>query len=289
MDIRKFFRTPATLTAGVRTQTSSNPPPKKSGYYSLLFNGRNHDWAFRASSFFTYIHSTKIKEGNQLEKDILHDAIHYPNNLHLNPSMVHTYNKLHHKGITNLHHLAPCLISGFRIQKHLYTQCGEVCKNKTETELDFISIDKDFNVSIFEVKNGCDFDTKKSNGEKASLSSTMNVLNHSRLFNTVNAYIVCYDAIDIDSMNLKTDLGPVTLLTYEDMAEIVGILPHSRQRIDQLKQDRATHLSDTVQMEMRKLDGSNLIIDDLQAKLDDLQAKLATVTAERDRLLATTF
>jgi hypothetical protein len=56
------------------------------------------------------------------------------------------------------------------------------------------------------------------------------------LFNNINAFIVCYDAKKIQDIKIKTELGAVQLMLYEDMAELVGIKEKSRERIDKTKQ-----------------------------------------------------
>ena len=217
------------------TNTSPN-----SAYFSLFYDGTNYETANEMGEMFTHIHSEKIKDGNILEHLVFDDAKENPNPLKLTSEKVQKYNKDLHKGLENLKTYAPCVISGYRLQKELYLSCGQKFKNKKEIELDFVYIDENWNISLFELKHGCDFDTKKSKGEIETLTSTTVVLQNSQLFNNINAYIVCYDAKKIQDIKIKTDLCAVQLMLYEDMAELIGIKEKSRERIDKIKQIAAT-------------------------------------------------
>ena len=207
-----------------------------SAYFSLFYDGSNYETANKMGAMFTHAHSQKIKDGTNLEHLVFDDAKENPNPLKLTSEKVQKYNKDLHKGLENLKTHAPCLISGYRLQKEMYLSCELPFKNKKEVELDFVYLDENLNISLFELKHGCDFDTKKSKGEIESLTSTTALLQNSQLFNNINAFIVCYDAKKIQDIKIKTELGAVQLMLYEDMAELVGIKEKSRERIDKTKQ-----------------------------------------------------
>ena len=95
---------------------------------------------------------------------------------------------------------------------------------------------------IYEVKNGCDFDTKKSKGEIQSLTSSTELFKKLGV-SSVTAGIVCYDAKNTSDISIKTDIESVKLLKYEDMVTEIDMVDTtettSRNRIDKKKQIRA--------------------------------------------------
>ena len=229
--------TTSTITTNKSSSTSTtNKSSSTSAYFSLFYDGTNYETANKMGDMFTYAHSQKIKDGNNLEQLVFNDAKENPNPLKLTTEKVQKYNKDIHKGLENLKRQAPCLISGYRLQKEMYLSYGVSFKNKKEVELDFLYVDENLNISIFELKHGCDFDTKKSKGEIESLTSTTTLLQKSQLFEKINAFIVCYDAKKKQDIKIKSQLSAVKLIVYEDMAELVGIKEKSRERIDKKKQ-----------------------------------------------------
>lgn len=203
----------------------------ESAYSQLFYDGENNDFATDIGNYHTAIHSTKIKSGNQLEKFIFGD---FKNN-----SEANFYNKAKGKTVQNLSQMGPCLINPYRFSKEFYEKHGEICKNKTAVEVDFIFVDGAQKITLIEVKSGCAFDTKKSKGEIQSLNATSNALTKTGYFSGVSTCIVCFDAISADDVSLKTEMGEVQIKMFEEFSSMVGVSNGSRQRINLKKQQEA--------------------------------------------------
>jgi len=202
----------------------------KSAYSRLFYDGTNAEEAACIGNYHTTIHSDKIKAGNQLEKDIIID---FKTN---NPSC-QFYHKKNVEDFPNLK--KPCLISAFRFSKNWYQSFGLECKNKKSIEIDFVYISENGIIHLFEIKNGCNFDTKKSKGEAQSLEATKRGCLQSG-FSSATCNIVCYDAKKIKDISLKTELGDVKIMLYKDFCNIIGLRgDKSRARIELQKQSRA--------------------------------------------------
>ncbi len=191
-----------------------------SAYKSLFFDGTNHEAANLVGDFCTKMHSEKIKAGNQLEVFISEDIQEH--------TSLHCYSRINIEDAVIL----PCFITSCRFKKEQYEKYGLVCKNKKAIEVDLVVIDTENNISIIEVKNGCNFDTKKSKGEVDSLKNTRDLC--CKLgYNPINCAICCYDAKEIGDMKLKTIMGDVSLILYKQLAEICGLDGWwSRERIN---------------------------------------------------------
>jgi len=208
-----------------------------SAYTSLFYNGINNEESERIGDYHTTIHSDKIKAGNKLEKDIFHDLENY--------GTCEIYHKKNVEDFPNLNY--PCVIFACQFSKTWYQSFKLTCKNKKCIEIDFVYISKDRSIHLFELKNGCNFDTKKSKGEAQSLEATKQGCLKCD-FVTAKCGIVCYDAKKIQDISLKTELGDVEIMLYEDFCKIVGLDGSaSRGRIEQFKQQRA-------QFELQKVD-----------------------------------
>lgn len=202
--------------------------PKKSAYKSQYFTGENEEVANLIGQFFTTNHSDKIKAGNMLENDVADDVKEHSS---------FTFYKA--KSINDPEVVAPGVIASCRFPKEQYETHGLKCKNKKEVEVDLVIIDADYAVSIVELKNGCDFDTKKSKGEVQSLEATK-ILCEKIGYTNVECCICCYDAIVKSDMKLKTTMGQVKTILYSELAERCGLKgDESHQRINQRVQLRA--------------------------------------------------
>lgn len=236
-----------------------------SGYFQQFFNGSNKEEAEAIADMMTFNQSQKIKAGNMLETHIYNDiagqGLQTYENIKLigdddiiKPSTSNT------KKITlsQLKELTlPCLIMKLSISKKIYEKNEQVCHNKTANEIDFAYITKDIhdklNIDIFEVKNGCDFDTKKSKGEVQSLTATKNVFDLNDIpCRSIN--IVCYDAVNISDIKIKTEYGGVGILMYENMAAMMGIDgASSRKRINIVIQGLADERVKIIKERMRAI------------------------------------
>ena len=201
---------------------------KKSAYKAQYFTGGNEEVANLIGQFFTTNHSDKIKAGNRLEHDVADDVQEHSS---------FTFYKA--KRINDPEVVAPCVIASCRFTKEQYEKYGLKCKNKKEVEVDLVVISADNEVSIVELKNGCDFDTKKSKGEVQSLEATKTLCENIG-FTTVECSICCYDAMELSDMKLKTTMGQVRTILYGELAEKCGLNgDESRQRINKRVQMRA--------------------------------------------------
>ena len=202
--------------------------PKKSAYKAQYFTGDNEEVANLIAQMFTTNHSDKIKAGNRLEHDVADDVKEHS-----------TFSFYKAKSINDPDIVAPCVIASCRFTKEQYEKYGLKCKNKKEVEVDLVIISADNEVSIVELKNGCDFDTKKSKGEVQSLEATKTLCENIG-FTTVECCICCYDAMELSDMKLKTTMGQVKTILYSELAKKCGLNGHeSRQRINQRVQMRA--------------------------------------------------
>jgi hypothetical protein len=136
-------------------------PKKKSAYYAQYYDGTNMAIAELIGNFLTGNHSGKIKAGNRLEDDVGDDIKEHS-----------AFNFYKEKKLDDEEIVAPCVIASCSFPKAQYEKYELKCKNKTCVEIDLVVIDSENNVSIIELKNGCDFDTKKSKGEVQSLEAT---------------------------------------------------------------------------------------------------------------------
>ena len=219
-----------------------------SAYFSMFYSGDNIKLANMISNKCTEIHSSKIKAGNQLEKDIASDiATHSSYELYdkSNASRVVLWEKEKNKLIYSKEVIdsliKPCVISGLRFPKALYDQHDMKIKNKTSIEIDFtiITIEEGVtNIRLVELKNGCNFDTKKSKGEVQSLDVTKKLC-QSTGFKAKPPAIVCFDANTLNDIIIKTTLENTELMLYETMASEMGLESGSRERIEAILKKRA--------------------------------------------------
>jgi len=248
---------------------TDTPPPQvkcKSGYFHQYFNGSNRDKAEAMGDLFTFNQSEKIKAGNMLETHIYNDlssqGLHTYQNIKLideDEDMKPCSSKATWGFLTQLKDLnLPCLIMKLSITKKLYEKNEQECYNKKANEIDFAYLSRDeesglLNVDIFEVKNGCDFDTKKSKGEVQSLTATKNLFDLNDIHcKSIN--IVGYDAVNVSDINIKTDVGSVSIILYEDMVSMMGLNgPSSRERIDEVIQNLADNRLGIMEARMRAI------------------------------------
>ena len=209
-------------------KTKKPKKPKKSAYKAQYFTGENEEVANLIGQFFTTNHSDKIKAGNRLEHDVADDVQEHS-----------SFSFYKAKSINDPEIVTPCVIASCRFTKEQYENYGLKCKNKKEVEVDLVIISADKAVSIVELKNGCDFDTKKSKGEVQSLEATKTLCENIG-FTTVECCICCYDAMEQSDMKLKTTMGEVSTILYSELALRCGLNgEESRQRINQRVQMRA--------------------------------------------------
>jgi len=236
----------------------------KSGYFKQYFNGANRDKAEAIAAMFTFNQSEKIKAGNMLETHIYNDISSQGLQTYKNIKLVDddeytvsSTSKTTKLTLSKFKELAfPCLIMKLSITKKLYEKNFQECHNKTANEIDFAYLTQDLenvNIHIFEAKNGCDFDTKKSKGEVQSLTATKNVFDQEGIAcKSIN--IVGYDALNISDIKIKTEMGSVAIILYEDMMSMMGLDgPSSRQRIDKVIQNLADHRLYEMEARMRAI------------------------------------
>ena len=201
---------------------------KRSAYKAQYFNGHNEEQATLISNMLTENHSDKIKAGNRLECDVADD---------IKEHSLYSFYKA--KNINDPELSKPCVIASCRFSREQYEEHGLKCKNKKEVEVDMVIINTENHVSIVEIKNGCNFDTKKSKGEVQSLEATK-ILCEKMGFKTVECCICCYDAITTSDIKLKTTMGQVKTILYSELCEKCGLSGvSSRGRLDIKVQNRA--------------------------------------------------
>jgi hypothetical protein len=216
------------------------PPVLKeqSSYFNQYYTGENKDRATKIADFMTWNHSEKIKAGNQLENLIYEDISSLGFNVYKNIKIGGSSSQDLSIDKIKETFKFPCLIMKAIISKELYLKNNQICQNKKANEIDFIWFSNNADANIFEIKNGCNFDTKKSKGEVQSLTATKNVFENEG-FAYCSTSIVCYDA-NTNNISFKTELDYVKLLLYEEMCTIMDINgTESRTRIDKKIQEYA--------------------------------------------------
>ena len=209
-----------------------NKEEKKSGYTNQYYDGGNMEVAKIIGDFLTWNHSEKIKSGNDLEKYISEDVETQGITVYENIKLVISKQTKKNKStITEMtidefkNITTPCLINKLKINKELYDINGLICKNKTSNEIDFVYLKRDadnLKLDIYEVKNGCDFDTKKSKGEIQSLMASTDLFKKLKIYPGITG-IVCYDAEIKSDISIKTNTASVKLLMFEDMTTGIGM------------------------------------------------------------------
>ena len=107
---------------------------KKSSYSQIFYTGDNEEQANIIGNHMTYIHSIKIKSGNELENLVVKDF----ENHCIKPQKMYKKGEITIKTKEDLENLPfPCIINSCRFSKQWYENNNQICKNKKLVEIDF--------------------------------------------------------------------------------------------------------------------------------------------------------
>lgn len=160
---------------------------ENSGYYRCFAVCQDDTLALDFAAMMSEIQAMVICNGNDLDGRIIPNPIFNPNHVVLKA----TSSKLDFEN--SIGHY-----SKFRLLK---ADCPTVEKKKA-IELDYLIITED-EINIFEIKDGDNFDTKKSAGEIASLQIVADFFKGKAPHKTVTYHVVMWNATDIKKTSFK--------------------------------------------------------------------------------------
>jgi hypothetical protein len=190
-----------------------------SGYYRCFATKKDDALAFQIAEIVSDIHATTISNGNYLDSVILTSPQFNPN------KVVKKANSSNIKYDDCIGHY-----SKFAILKK---DCDKIKKTRIETDYVVITEHK---VSIYEVKDGDTFDTKKSEGEIESLKIAAGFFQNTFPEKSILYHVVMWNATDIKKTSFKSQDKPDTcLMTGKEFCNVVGcdfdaISSHRREK-----------------------------------------------------------
>jgi hypothetical protein len=180
--------------------------PIESSYYRIFAENADDSLAVALSDLMSKIHSVSISSGNRL------DSIYIPSP-EFNRNKVITKQKSSKVDWDN------CIghYSKFQVSK---ADCPNIT-NKSHSEIDYLTI-TDTEVHLFEVKDGDNFDTKKSQGEKHSLEVLKQFFQAKFPEKKIHIRLVFWNSNDVTKHGLKTaDIDPEMIITGKTFCEII--------------------------------------------------------------------
>lgn len=177
-----------------------------SGYYRLFAEDDEDETAISLAELCTKIHACVISKGNELDGYYLTNEEFNPNNVIIKMSSS--------SGLLSNGHY-----SKFVVEKGDFLG---IPKGQKSIEIDYLVISEDA-IEIYEIKDGDNFDTKKSQGEIDSLTAAKQYFEEIFPEKHVSYKIVFWNAQDVKSISFKVNnLSPETLITGEMFCEKIG-------------------------------------------------------------------
>jgi hypothetical protein len=159
---------------------------ENSGYYRVIASKENDEVALALASVFSEMQAKVICNGNMLDTKIIPDPRFNPNNVKC---------KVKSSSIDpndcNGHY------AHFEVMQKDCISIDKKC-----IQLDYVSID-DTQVCIYEIKDGDNFDTKKSEGEVESLSKATTFFKRIFPEKVVTPRVVLWNAKDLSKVSFK--------------------------------------------------------------------------------------
>ena len=180
---------------------------ENSGYYRCFALNQNDSLVKDIAAMLSEIQAMVICNGNNLDGDIIPNALFNSNNVKqkATSSSIDVANTCGH-------------FSKFKVLK---TDCAEIEKKKA-IELDYLILSED-KIEIFEIKDGDNFDTKKSEGEINSLTKVAEFFKDKNPNKAVSYHVVMWNATDIKKTSFKVkDLPEDCLLTGKQFCKIAN-------------------------------------------------------------------
>ena len=218
------------------TDTKTNKELKRSGYYRL-FETNSKKYNDNVSLFISRIpqmvQSSVIKNGDELEKFLSNSKYHNKNH-NLIKSKKGKY-------IMNVDNIEKTLINRVNDKKEYWIFNPNISKSlfnkydlnitKKHLEPDIIII-KGGKVYVVEIKDGGNFDTKKSEGEGKQLKIIKELIEKILSKTIVKAYFVVWNIQNLKNSSIKDKLTRSYAITGHNFAEKFSI------KYDELKEDR---------------------------------------------------
>lgn len=159
---------------------------ENSGYFRLLASSDNDPIALELARLLSESQAKVISNGNMLDSQILPNPEFNPNNVksHLKSTHLDKSNSIGHYSHFNI----------------MQSDCNSITKKCIQ--LDYVVIDKD-TVCIYEIKDGDNFDTKKSEGEVESLIKAKEYFSSLFPNKRVTSHVVLWNAKDISKTSFK--------------------------------------------------------------------------------------
>jgi hypothetical protein len=178
---------------------------ENSGYYRSIAIKHNDTLALEMAKMFSAMQSIVISNGNDLDSKIIPDARF---NKH-NPQKSNS-SKINHECIGHFFK--------FKVMKEDCTRIKKTC-----IEIDYLTVDSK-RIRIFEIKDGDNFDTKKSEGEIESLTIATNYFKERFPDHDVTSHVVMWNASDVNKTLFKVKgLPSDCLMTGKHFCELIDL------------------------------------------------------------------
>lgn len=208
--------------------------PRASGYFDIFAENDDDPLALKVSALISKIQATSIRNGIDLER-LLTDKAFNPNKIFFKCSS-------HDKNLETGHY------SKFRIHKEHFPKI----KQKQYTEIDDITIEED-KMTIFEIKNGDNFDTKKSEAEIQCLSLACEYFKTLSTTKQIRFHIVLWNCKNLKTASIKADNIPENcIMTGAEFCEKYNIDYKAicKKRRDDAKDNKKYLLSELSKLEI---------------------------------------
>jgi hypothetical protein len=180
--------------------------PKESAYYRLFAESDSDCFAEELGMILSKCHACTISNGSKLDSELIPSPEFNANTVQTKCSSKQAdWNTIRGH------------FSKFRVQKDDLPHM----QNKKAMEIDYLMIDNGA-VHIFEIKDGDNFDTKKSKGEVQSLLMLKTFFQDKMPSHTVHVHMVFWNCKDIPKHALKTTLGECNMMNGEEFSHLVN-------------------------------------------------------------------
>lgn len=164
--------------------------PENSGYFRIFAEDENDKEALAIATILSKVQATSIKNGNLLDSQLIPAAEFNPNNP----------------------------------QKGEVTGQGHFWQVKFgKKRLDYVTVDE-HEIHVYEIKDGDNFDTKKSQGEHAALLAAQGFFADREPSKNVHIHVVCWNATDCDAISFKVcDLPNGIIMTGREFCNRTSV------------------------------------------------------------------
>lgn len=179
---------------------------KTSGYYRVFAEQEDDDTAEKIASVMSKIQACVISNGCLLDSKIIPSSKYNPNDVRLKKTSS-SFDKS----------------TGHYAKFKVFKKDFAAITGKNAIEIDYVVID-DSKVSIFEIKDGDNFDTKKSKSEYDSLSLCKRYFQEIYPKKDVSIHIVLWNAKKVEKTSIKIkDLPEDVVMTGRQFSALYDI------------------------------------------------------------------